>query len=415
MKQSAAGKNDPCPCGSGRKYRQCCWLRRFDTPMAKPGLLGDGGNTNTKLKPALQEQSSLKSKVRVGVSHTFSDGIGLGQVEYDFEQHQQFLLTDGMVLSVEKMQVGMQFYLDDGAVATVVDVEPPKTHHPLKSGRDAYGNSEKRVLGRVLYTGCYPRIDFVVGNQLVETTPGHLFYSVDRGRWVDAESLIIGERLELENRVSTPITYISPTRYENTELVNFEVEDYHTYFVGSSGQSAVWTHNGLGNGGCSIPKPATSDSLVGITPRQFQQLARSARRLVTEADLPKGDLVVQGSRVAGKPRETARAVFNKETGRIEHLDVSDIDIALVVEPKVFFGVAETALARARPNTRLRASMLRRIQENGQLSSFDLGSEFQQLRLHLLAPSIEHLPIQFSVIKKGGKFDNGMQVPLNGGG
>ncbi|MCZ2341261.1 MAG: SEC-C domain-containing protein [Bacteroidales bacterium] len=23
-------KNDPCPCSSGKKYRQCCWLRRFE-------------------------------------------------------------------------------------------------------------------------------------------------------------------------------------------------------------------------------------------------------------------------------------------------------------------------------------------------------------------------------------------------
>ncbi|MGL6096661.1 MAG: hypothetical protein ACRC7O_12805, partial [Fimbriiglobus sp.] len=131
--------------------------------------------------------------------------------------------------------------------------------------------------------------------------------------------------------------------------------------------------------------------------------------------LPSGDLVVQGSRVAGKPREVPRTVFNKETGRHEFLDVSDIDIALRVDAKTFFELAEVALARARPGTRLRETMLKRIRENGQLSSFDLGSEFQRLRIQHLAPSIEHLPIQFSVIKVGGKFDNGPFVSLKGGG
>ncbi len=24
-KQAKAGRNDPCPCGSGLKYKHCCW------------------------------------------------------------------------------------------------------------------------------------------------------------------------------------------------------------------------------------------------------------------------------------------------------------------------------------------------------------------------------------------------------
>lgn len=40
MKSSAAGKNDPCPCGSGRKYRQCCWLRRFDRAATATAVKG---------------------------------------------------------------------------------------------------------------------------------------------------------------------------------------------------------------------------------------------------------------------------------------------------------------------------------------------------------------------------------------
>ena len=26
------GRNDPCPCGSGKKYKKCCWLKDFKNP-----------------------------------------------------------------------------------------------------------------------------------------------------------------------------------------------------------------------------------------------------------------------------------------------------------------------------------------------------------------------------------------------
>ncbi len=30
---SKVGRNDPCPCGSGKKYKQCCWKKRV--PLGK--------------------------------------------------------------------------------------------------------------------------------------------------------------------------------------------------------------------------------------------------------------------------------------------------------------------------------------------------------------------------------------------
>lgn len=30
---SKVGRNDPCPCGSGKKYKQCCWNKRL--PLSK--------------------------------------------------------------------------------------------------------------------------------------------------------------------------------------------------------------------------------------------------------------------------------------------------------------------------------------------------------------------------------------------
>lgn len=30
-----AGRNDPCPCGSGKKYKQCCWQKDNAPPQKK--------------------------------------------------------------------------------------------------------------------------------------------------------------------------------------------------------------------------------------------------------------------------------------------------------------------------------------------------------------------------------------------
>jgi len=131
----------------------------------------------------------------------------------------------------------------------------------------------------------------------------------------------------------------------------------------------------------------------GFTERQFKRFAHGARRLQREAGLPDGDLVVHGSRVRG----TARAR-------------SDIDVALRVDDRAFFELSEKALARARPGTKLRASMLKRINRNGQLSSFDLGAEFGRQRHRLLDAHSPHV-VQFSVLRIGGKLDTGPFRPL----
>lgn len=31
--EKKVGRNDPCPCGSGKKYKQCCWNKRL--PLGK--------------------------------------------------------------------------------------------------------------------------------------------------------------------------------------------------------------------------------------------------------------------------------------------------------------------------------------------------------------------------------------------
>ena len=43
------GRNDPCPCGSGRKYKKCCMYNKNNSTFSpkyqfKPGTYGDIGN-----------------------------------------------------------------------------------------------------------------------------------------------------------------------------------------------------------------------------------------------------------------------------------------------------------------------------------------------------------------------------------
>jgi hypothetical protein len=64
-------------------------------------------------------------------------------------------------------------------------------------------------------------------------------------------------------------------------------------------------------------------------------------------------------------------------------------------------------------------MLRRIRQNGQLSSFDLGSDFQRLRFQILEPLAPTRQlqkaqgrVQFSVLRRGGKLDSGPRASLD---
>lgn len=41
MPDAKTGRNDPCPCGSGRKYKQCCALKQ--DRMSRLSLLAVGG------------------------------------------------------------------------------------------------------------------------------------------------------------------------------------------------------------------------------------------------------------------------------------------------------------------------------------------------------------------------------------
>ena len=63
---SQVGRNDPCPCGSGKKYKKCCEQKSY--LQRKTVVVASAGSTSAKIasfiKPVIQpaEGVSLKDK-----------------------------------------------------------------------------------------------------------------------------------------------------------------------------------------------------------------------------------------------------------------------------------------------------------------------------------------------------------------
>ena len=142
----------------------------------------------------------------------------------------------------------------------------------------------------------------------------------------------------------------------------------------------------------SGPSPKVAPRLQGFTERQFRKFRRGARRVVREANLPKGELAVHGSRASGTARPS-----------------SDVDIALIVDEDAFFDFAQARISSVRPGTRLHRTLLHAARQ-GKLSRFAISREFNEILARELLP---HSPydVDFSIIKKGSKFDNGPFVSL----
>lgn len=59
------GRNDPCPCGSGKKYKQCCWLK--DTaPQPKKKftakVISSGAKKDEPMQAAMQAEVNLMER-----------------------------------------------------------------------------------------------------------------------------------------------------------------------------------------------------------------------------------------------------------------------------------------------------------------------------------------------------------------
>ncbi len=254
MSTARISRNDPCPCGSGRKFKHCCHANSFGNGVPRPRPVPtDGAFLRRGPEPPRKPPPQLKPIARVAVEYAISDALGKAEVSFCYELGTPIIMADGNVLPVEYLKPGMQFRLEDGGTATTTKVQEPKVWQPPSQERDANGNSYRRIIGRVHYNGYFPRMDFGVPGDVIQTTPGHRFFSVTRGDWHPIETFQHGELLRNEQGMSVPVEWISPMRWEFCDLYNVEVEEYHTYFVGGGPSGGIWSHNGVGMG-CRVPR-----------------------------------------------------------------------------------------------------------------------------------------------------------------
>lgn len=247
-------RNAQCPCGSGKKFKHCCYRQSFSGELlqARP-IPGDGASLRAPNPPPMPI-------TRVPIYYKISDQFGSAEVCFCYPIHTLIIMADRTILPVEALQPAMTFRLEDGGVATVTRVEPPKTYEPPSQERDANGNSLRRVIGTVKYTGYYPRLDIVVRDDVLKTTPGHLFWSVTRQGWHPAETFQRGEMLQNLKGQPVSVESLSQIFYEFGTLHNIEVEQHHTYFVGGGSHGGILTHNGM-EMGCRVPRAAVAEAI----------------------------------------------------------------------------------------------------------------------------------------------------------
>ena len=216
-------RNEPCPCGSGRKYKHCCMRKRESLSGAIPQhrpVPGDGAALHTLPNPRKQVRPRPKPIARVSIGYGIQDAGGIDQ---------------------------------------------PKVWEPPSQERDADGHFPRRIIGTVEYTGYFPTMDLCVGGEVIETTPGHLFFSARRRSWEPLESFRPGEMLRNAQGASVPIESMSAIRWQFGKLYNIEVEEFHTFFVGKGDHGGIWTHNGIAMG-CRVPRAAVAEAIATRNP-----------------------------------------------------------------------------------------------------------------------------------------------------
>jgi hypothetical protein len=195
----------------------------------------------------------------VWVEYTAQDALGKADIGYRYPLGQLIPLANGDVVGVEELQPGMHFVLEGGGVATATKVDQPTTWPPPDPEHDRFGNAPRGVIGTFKYTGWVQLIEMRCGGAVHEVSPGHLYWSETRRGWYPIGSFAVGELLRTRDNRHLPVQSITPPRWVHETVYNYEVDEYHTYFVGG-GDAAVWAHNGMGEVGCGVPKAARAES-----------------------------------------------------------------------------------------------------------------------------------------------------------
>ncbi len=79
-KMEKVGRNDPCPCGSGKKYKKCCALKQTSsrTRLKDKVITPMGSSDLSKLfsqnasKPTVEKEKSSSLKDKVGSKETIN-------------------------------------------------------------------------------------------------------------------------------------------------------------------------------------------------------------------------------------------------------------------------------------------------------------------------------------------------------
>ncbi len=318
MSRNAIGRNDPCSCGSGKKYKQCC-MHRHDFGFALEGysvrqprqVPHDGAMLHQNVAPAknVAPRNDMPA-MRVGVEYEFDEPFGKAHVSYNFSVGRTVVLESGEMTWVEFLQPGVRFKLEDGGVAIVTKVEVPKIVMPLEDRTYEGGTKAKRVVGTIKRTG-FVVLDVIAGDQTITTSPGHPFYSVTRRGWVGAGELQAGELLRDVRGGTTEVRAVSQPRYGLFKMHNLEVEDFHTFFVGKRETGAVLVHNGI-EGLCNIVKPLGNEEAA--------QLSEGVRYRILRGDA-KG-------RPFGTPRNPRVPTIEEFNPRVGELNSGDIGGAI---------------------------------------------------------------------------------------
>ncbi len=62
MAKRKVGRNEPCPCGSGKKYKQCCWDKNFEWQVDEEGEIHRSVPISTETRQAFDE---VKAKFKL--------------------------------------------------------------------------------------------------------------------------------------------------------------------------------------------------------------------------------------------------------------------------------------------------------------------------------------------------------------
>ena len=292
MNASLVGRNDPCPCGSGKKFKKCCLQARssylaetparFAQPTTQRSFTRSVGAVSTRSAPpprmaglfddlpaqtaedepdAPPLQSVPLLPVEVGLHYTFPESFGLAEVTFVFRAGQVFLLEDETPILVDELKVGDRVILQDDQIATITQVkmyyEPPDPPTVGENGRVL-----SRVIGTIKHKG--PAVvDVKWPGYTATSSPEHAYFSVSRQTYVPANSLQVGELLRTDDNLVAPVQQVSEPRYGLIDLYNIEVEHFHNYYVGSGQGNSVLVHNGAGAAGGYINTPRQAQATQG--------------------------------------------------------------------------------------------------------------------------------------------------------